>query len=512
MQFLYCILTMADILHLLDTISRFIWGPWLLIPLLLGVGIFLTLRLGGLQFLKLGVALRLGLIERHDKDSSGDISHYQALTTALAATVGIGNIVGVATAIGIGGPGALFWMWLTGLLGMVTKYAEGFLAVRFRGTDEAGEKSGGPQYYLERGIPGQLGKLLGVTFAIFATIAAFGIGNLTQANAIASNVQHVWGVPEWLTGLVMSVVALVVLVGGVKSIGRVTATLVPLMILFYIAAALWVILVHAAALPQAFIDIFSQAFTGTSAVGGFSGSALMMAIQFGVARGLFSNESGLGSAPIAAAAARTSHPVRQGLVSMTQTFIDTLIVVSFTGLAIIVTGAWQEIDPATGGQISAALMTSVAFSHALPGQLGPWIVTASVILFAFSTILGWCYYGDRCVERLCGRRGVMPYRIIFSLMAFVGATTALNLVWAFSDIMNGLMALPNLLGILLLSGLIHRETRHYLKHDPELRASRQEIEAFMHDQPGWQSWKAGDEIGSSRHGVMGGTKAVRNAT
>lgn len=497
---------MDALLEVLEAISGFIWGPGLLIPLLLGVGLFLTLRLGGLQFLKLGVALRLGLLERHDKDSSGDISHYQALTTALAATVGIGNIVGVASAIGIGGPGALFWMWVTGLVGMATKYAEGFLAVRFRGTDAVGEKSGGPQYYLERGIPGPLGKWLGLSFAVFATVAAFGIGNLTQANAIASNVQSVWGLPEWLSGLIMCVVALVVLVGGVKSIGRVTAALVPVMILLYITAALWVLVVHAAALPQALIDIFSQAFTGTSAVGGFTGSAIMMAIQFGVARGLFSNESGLGSAPIAAAAARTAHPVRQGLVSMTQTFIDTLIVVSFTGLAIIVTGAWQEIDPATGVQVSAALMTSVAFSHALPGQLGPWIVTISVILFAFSTILGWCYYGDRCVERLFGRRGVMPYRIVFSLMAFVGATTTLKLVWTFSDIMNGLMALPNLLGILLLSGLIYRETRHYLKHDPELRASKDQIEAFMKDQPGWRDWQAGAELGSSRRGVAGGRR------
>ncbi len=485
-------------LELLDQFDGFLWGPYMLIPLLLGTGIFLTIRLGGLQFLKLWPALKLGIIKRHDADSEGDISQYQALTTALAATVGIGNIVGVATAISIGGPGALFWMWVTGLVGMVTKYAEGFLAVRFRGTDEKGEKSGGPQYYLQRGIKGNLGKALGISFAVFATIAAFGIGNLTQTNAIAGNVADLWGVPEWLTGVVMAVLALIVLVGGVKSIGRVTAALVPIMILLYCGAATWVLISHAAALPAAIAQVFADAFTGTSAVGGFAGSAFIAAMRFGVARGLFSNESGMGSAPIAAAAAQTSHPVRQGLVSMTQTFIDTLIVVSFTGLCIIVTGAWYEVDPETGKQVSAALMTGRAFAHALPGQIGPTIVTIGVILFAFSTILGWCYYGDRCVERLFGHRFVLPYRIVFSLMAFVGATQALEAVWIFADIMNGLMALPNLIGLLLLSGLIYRETRHYLKHDPHLQASKAEIEGFMQGQAGWEDWKAGDAVGSSR--------------
>lgn len=485
-------------MQFLDQFDSLLWGPYVLIPLLLGTGIFLSFRLGGLQFIRLWPALRLGLLTRKDHGSEGDISQYQALTTALAATVGIGNIVGVATAIKIGGPGALFWMWVTGLVGMVTKYSEGFLAVRFRGTDETGEKSGGPQYYLQRGIKGPLGKTLGISFAIFATIAAFGIGNLTQSNAIAGNVMNLWQIPEWITGVTITVLALVVLVGGVKSIGNVTAAFVPIMIVFYCGAATWVLITHVNALPAAFVQIFHDAFTGTSAVGGFAGSAFIAAMRFGVARGLFSNESGLGSAPIAAAAAQTSHPVRQGLVSMTQTFIDTLIVVSFTGLCIIVTGAWHQIDPATGEQFSAALMTGQAFSAALPGQWGHIIVTIGVILFAFSTILGWCYYGDRCVERLVGHRFVRPYRILFSLMAFVGATTALEPLWTFADIMNGLMALPNLLGILLLSGLIFRETRHYLKHDPQLRANKEEIEAFMKGQPGWEEWKAGDEVGTSR--------------
>ncbi|QUL78881.1 MULTISPECIES: sodium:alanine symporter family protein [unclassified Brevibacterium] len=489
---------MDAVAEFFDTISGFVWGPFLLIPLLLGTGLYLTIRLGGLQFTKLLPALSLGLLKRKDAGSEGDISQFQALTTALAATVGTGNIVGVATAIGVGGPGALFWMWMTGLLGMVTKYAEGFLAVRFRRTDEAGEKSGGPQFYLEHGIKGPLGKVLGLMFAIFAVLACFGIGNMTQGNSIAANVESSWSIPAWITGAVLTVLTLVVLIGGIKSIGRVTAGLVPIMIVFYVLGAIYILIANLDVLPSAFAQIFTEAFTGTSAVGGFAGSAIIVVVQMGVARGLFSNESGLGSAPIAAAAAQTTHPVRQGLVSMTQTFIDTIIVVSFTGLTIIATGTWNEVDPATGEQISAALMTGEAFSHGLPGEWGHWVVTIGIVLFAFSTLLGWSYYGDRNVERLVGRRGVLPFRIIFSLVVFIGCTTELEPIWNFSDVMNGLMALPNLLGILILSGLIARETKHYLKHDPHLRADKDTIESFMIDQPGWSEWKAGDEVGSSR--------------
>ncbi|WP_417220787.1 alanine/glycine:cation symporter family protein [Arthrobacter sp.] len=483
----------------LSDIGSIVWGPYMLIPLLLGTGLYLTIRLGGLQFLKLGAALRLGILKRKDVGAEGDISQFQALTTALAATVGTGNIVGVATAIGIGGPGALFWMWMTGLLGMVTKYSEAYLAVRFRGTDAAGEKSGGPQYYLERGIKGPLGKILGLMFAIFAVLACFGIGNMTQGNSIASNVESSWGVAPWVTGLVLTVLAMVVLVGGIKSIGAVTAGLVPVMIVFYVLGALYILLVNIGQLPEALGLIFSDAFTGTSAIGGFAGSAIIIAVQFGVARGLFSNESGLGSAPIAAAAAQTTHPVRQGLVSMTQTFIDTIIVVSFTGLVIVTTGAWKEVDPETGEQISAALMTGEAFTHGLPGEWGHWIVTIGLVLFAFSTILGWSYYGERNMERLFGRRTVMPFRVVFSLVVFIGCTVELGVVWAFSDVMNGMMALPNLVGLLVLSGLIARETRHYLKHDPKLEATKEEIEAFMADRPGWEEWKSGDVVGSSHN-------------
>ena len=473
----------------LENISSWIWGPWVLIPLLLGTGLYLTIRLGGLQFLRLGAALRLGLFTRKDPGSDGDISQFQALTTALAATVGTGNIVGVATAIGIGGPGALFWMWVTGLLGMASKYSEAFLGVRFRTTDAAGEKSGGPQYYLERGIPGGFGKFLAIFFAIAAVIACFGIGNMTQGNSISANLENSFNVPTWVTGIVLTVFALLVLVGGIKSIGRVTAGLVPVMIIFYVLGAIYILIANIGGVPAAFAQIFTEAFTGTSAIGGFAGSAIIIAVQMGVARGIFSNESGMGSAAIAAAAAKTSHPVRQGLVSMTQTFIDTIIVVTCTGLVIITTGVWNMTDPETGEQISAALMTGEAFSHGLPGEWGHYIVTIGLVLFAGSTILGWSYYGERSIERLLGRKAVMPFRILFSLVVFIGCTVQLGVVWAFSDVMNGLMALPNLIGLLILSGLVARETKKYLDNDPKLRATPDEVNAFMAGDQAFEEWK-----------------------
>jgi len=494
---------MTELIDILDQISGFVWGPFFLIPLLLGAGLYLTIRLGGLQFHKLGAALRLGILKRKDPGSKGDISQYQALTTALAATIGTGNIVGVATAIGIGGPGALFWMWVTGLVGMASKYAEAYLGVRFRGTDAAGEKSGGPQFYLERGIKGWFGKTLGLMFAIFAVIACFGIGNMTQGNAIAANVESSWNVPMWITGLILTILVMVVLIGGIKSIGRVTAALVPFMVVFYVLGAIYVLLANFNALPAALGTIFTDAFTGTSAAGGFVGSAIIIVIQYGVARGMFSNESGLGSAAIAAAAAQTSHPVRQGLVSMTQTFIDTIIVVSFTGLVIITTGTWSQADPVTGEQIPASLMTGEAFSSGLPGEWGHWVVTIGLVLFAFSTMLGWSYYGERNIERLFGRRLVVPFRVVFSLVIFVGATAELEVVWLFSDIFNGLMALPNLIGLIVLSGFVARETKFYLKHDPKLEANAEQIEAFMDGRPGWDEWKSGDVIGSSQNYGVG---------
>ena len=463
----------------LGEISAVVWGPFLLIPLLLGTGAYLTIRLGGLQFTKLIAALRLAFFERKDAGAKGgDISQFQALTTALAATVGTGNIVGVATAIAVGGPGALFWMWVTALLGMASKYSEAFLGVRFRSKDAKGEVSGGPQYYLQRGIRGGFGKFLALFFAIAAVIASFGIGNMTQGNSIATNVEGSFGVPVWITGAVLAVMTLLVLVGGIKSIGRVTSALVPVMILFYVLGALYILVVNVVDIPEAFGLIFTSAFTGHAAAGGFLGSTLILAVQMGVARGIFSNESGMGSAAIAAAAANTTHPVRQGLVSMTQTFIDTIIVVSCTGLVIITTGVWDQ------GEETAGVMTNLAFGHGLPGEYGGMIVTVGLVLFAYSTILGWAYYGERNVERLFGRRGVMPYRVFFSVVVFIGATVPLSLVWTFSDLANGLMALPNLVGLLILSGLIARETRHYLRNDPQLRADKAQVDAFMEGRPG----------------------------
>jgi alanine or glycine:cation symporter, AGCS family len=411
-----------------------------------------TLR--ALQFHKLGYALWLALVRRAESGAEGDISHYQALSVALAATVGVGNIAGVATAIALGGPGALLWIWATGLVGMATKYSEAFLGVRFRRTDAAGEQSGGPQVYLSAGIRGPLGAVLAVSFAVAAAVAAFGIGNMVQSNTVAASLRAEFGIEPAASGAVLALGAGAVILGGIRSIGRFTALFVPLMVLAYVLGAAWVIAAHIEALPQALAMVFRDAFTGTAATGGFAGAGVAAAIRFGVARGIFSNESGLGTGGIAAASAQTSSPVRQALVSMTQTFIDTLVVVSFTGLAIIVTGAW------TSGETGAAL-TRLAFEKGLPGQWGGIVVTLSVAFFAFSTLLGWSYYGERNMDRLFGRAAVVPYRLAFVLVIFAGAVQELELVWTLADIMNGLMALPNLAGLLLLSGLVVRETREF---------------------------------------------------
>ena len=452
--------------EVLSSINEFLWGRWLLIVLLLGTGIVLTVRLRGLQLRKLGPALRFALFQRDgggEADSAaGDISHYQALTTALAATVGVGNIVGVATAIHLGGPGALFWMWVSALFGMAAKYSESFLAVRFRTTDARGQQSGGPQYYLRHAIPGWPGKFLSIFFACAAVLASFGIGCMTQSNAVAAQLQRSFGLAPWVVGLVLALTVGAVLLGGIKAIGKVTAGFVPMMIVFYVTGCLYILLANASGILPALGEVFTGAFTGSGAVGGFVGSTFVMALQYGAARGLFSNESGMGSAAIAAAAARTHHPARQGLVSMTQTFIDTIIVVSCTGLVILSTGTWKtSSDPGT--------MTGDAFSHGLPGNWGHYIVSIAIVFLASSTILGWAYYGERCVVRLVGVRGIMAYRAVFTAVVFVGTVTELTDVWTFSDIANGLMIIPNLLGLLILSGLIARETKAYLEQDPYLR-------------------------------------------
>ena len=447
----------------LDQISAFVWGPFLLIPLLLLTGLYLTVRLGGLQFRVLGHALWLALVRRKEATScTGDVSHYQALATALAATIGVGNIAGVATAIGIGGPGALFWMWITGLVGMATKYSEGLLGVKYRQVDAKGEQSGGPMYYLTNGVGGRWGKALGVAFALFGAIAAFGIGNMVQANTAAGQLEATWDISPTWSGLVLAVCAAAVILGGIKSIARFAAGVVPLMCVLFILANLLVLVVFAERLPAALAMVFTDAFSGTSAAGGFAGSAVILAVQMGVARGIFSNESGLGTGAIAAASAITDQPVRQAMVSMTQTFIDTLIMVTLTALTIIVTGAWMQEG------LAGAPMTAWAVEQAVGGGWGNVMVALGVLVFSFTTLLGWCYYGERCIEMLVGRRGVLPYRIAFSLVVYVGAVLSLEMVWTFSDIANGLMALPNLIGLLLLSGVVANETRKYFAN-PEWR-------------------------------------------
>ena len=431
------------------------------IPLLLLTGLFLTIRLRGIQFTKLWSSLYYALIVRREKGAEGDISHFQALMTALAATVGTGNIVGVATAIATGGPGALFWMWMTGLVGMATKFSEALLSVKYRVIDERGEQSGGPMYYLANGIKtAWLGRSLGFMFALFATVASFGIGNMVQSNSVADALQVSFGSEKWVTGLILAIAAGLVILGGIKSIGRFTGLFVPFMIAAYMLGSGIILVKFAGEIPGALALIFDSAFSGTAAVGGFAGAAVRQAIRFGVARGIFSNESGLGSAGIAAAAAQTREPVRQALVSMTQTFIDTIVVCSFTGLAILVTGVWQQ-------GLNGAPLTAAAFSQGLPGEWGGYIVTISLAMFAFSTMLGWSYYGEKSIEYLLGEKAIVPYRVVFICAIFFGAIRSLDFVWSVSDVMNGLMALPNLVGLLLLSGVVARETRAYFKRTGE---------------------------------------------
>jgi AGCS family alanine or glycine:cation symporter len=439
--------------EIIRQISNFVWGLPLLI-LLVGTGIWLTIILRGLQFRKLWHALYLGLIKRkEDTDQPGDITHFQALMTALSATVGTGNIAGVATAVAAGGPGALFWMWVTGLFGMATKYAEAVLAVKYRVTDEEGTMSGGPMYYISRGLGW---KWLGTLFAIFAAVAAFGIGNMVQSNSVADVLQSSFKIPHSITGIILMLATALVIIGGIKSIGRVTGILVPVMILFYMGGGMMILLLHYDQIPSAFGLIFHYAFSPTAAMGGFLGATLQQTIRMGVARGVFSNESGLGSAPIAAAAAQTKHPVTQALVSMTQTFIDTIVVCSITGLILIVTGTWSVGE-------TGATLTSIAFQKGLPGQWGHFIVAIGLILFAYSTILGWSYYGEKSIEYLFGVKSIKPYRYLFVIFVGIGAISKLELVWNLADIFNGLMAFPNLVGLLGLSSVIVKTTNEYFK-------------------------------------------------
>ncbi|WP_208591503.1 alanine/glycine:cation symporter family protein [Gracilibacillus suaedae] len=437
--------------EILGEIGGWVWGPPLLI-LLVGTGLYLTFRLVFLQFKLLPYALKLSFSKNQDKSSKGDISHYQALTTAMAATIGTGNIAGVATAVVAGGPGAVFWMWITALVGMATKYAEALLAVRFRVENENGEMSGGPMYYLERGLKNKpIGKFLGVLFAIFASIAAFGIGNMVQSNTAASSLEESFSISPFITGIVFTVLAALVIIGGIKSIGKVTAFFVPVMGAFYILGGLILIVLNFDLVPGAISFIFEDAFTGSAVGGGILGTV----IRYGVARGVFSNEAGLGSAPIAAAAARTDYPARQALVSMTQVFFDTIIVCSITGITIVMAGQWDA-------GLDGSALTSASFSQFL-GTSGSYIVTFGILFFTFSTILGWSYYGEKSIYYLMGAKGVRVYRYIFIAFVFIGAVVSLDVVFNFSDVMNGLMAFPNLIGLLALSGIVVAETNKFLK-------------------------------------------------
>jgi AGCS family alanine or glycine:cation symporter len=448
----------GGLLERVTAVRDAVWGVPLIL-LLVGTGVYLTLLLRGLQFRKLSHALHLALFQRTEEGAEGDISHFQALMTALAATVGTGNIVGVATAISAGGPGALFWMWVTGLVGMATKYSEAVLGVRFRETDSRGEKCGGPMYYLENGIRwGSLGRVLAVSFALFATVAAFGIGNGVQSNSVAEAVSNATGFSRLSVGLVTAFLVGVVILGGVRSIGRFTGVFVPTMILLYMAAAGLILILNRDRVPDAFRLVFENAFGGRAVAGGAVGYTLGQAIRNGVSRGVFSNESGLGTGAIAAAAAQTREPVRQALISMTQTFIDTLVVCTFTGIAILSTGVWE-----TG--LDGASLTQQAFSAGLPGEWGQNLVALCLSFFAFSTILGWSYYGERNLQYLVGSKAIVPYRLLFVAVTAVAAVVELDVVWRISDVMNGLMALPNLIGLLLLSGLVFRETRSYFSRN-----------------------------------------------
>lgn len=441
-------------------INSFVWGPWMLV-FLVGTGVFLSIRLGFLQFFQLGNALRFTLFKRRGPSESGDISHFGALMTALAATIGIGNIVGVATAVILGGPGAVFWMWITAIFGMATKYGEAVLAIRYRITDKSGNMAGGPMYFLERGL--NL-KWLAVLFAIFGVMASFGIGNMSQSNSVANSIFDTFGVNQWMSGIVLAILTAVVVLGGVRSIAAASSFIVPFMGIAYVGVGLFIIVTNVSLVPEAFKTIFSSAFSLQAGFGGLIGAT----IRYGVARGVFSNEAGLGSAPIAAAAAYTDHPCRQALVSMTGTFLDTIIVCSVNGIILVMAGMYVGADPS-----QAASLTSQSFSKFIP-SVGNVVVNVSIIFFAYSTILGWSYYGERCLYYLTESKvASFVYRLIFSVFVLVGATVKLGLVWDISDTFNGAMAIPNLIGLVGLSGIIVQQTKDFKVRflDPE-RAAR----------------------------------------
>lgn len=432
----------------LGELNALVWGKPMLV-LIFGTGIFLMIGLRFMPLLSLGKGFRLLWQGRTAKDKEGEISPFNALMTSLSATIGTGNITGVATAIFIGGPGALFWMWVTALIGMATKYAEAVCAVHYREVDEKGSYLGGPMYYIKNGL-GKKWLWLGFLFALFGALASFGIGNTVQANSVAHALQAQFAIPHWITAVVLLALTAAVVLGGIKRIAQVAGKLVPIMALAYLTAGLVVLFMHFSQIPDALVLIVNSAFSPVAATGGFAGATIMLAVQWGVARGIFSNEAGLGSAPIAHAAAKTNNPVRQGMIAMLGTFIDTIIVCSVTGLAIILTGVWT-----TG--VKGAALTIAAFDQAMP-EAGGVVVSIAQAVFAFTTILGWSVYGERCVEYLFGIRSVLIFRVLWIIAVPIGAMGELSFIWLLADTLNALMALPNLIALLLLSPVIFKLT------------------------------------------------------
>ena len=445
---------MEALTSILNTLSSFIWGKFTLV-LILGVGIYLTL---GLKFIpwRKTIPYAFSLLFKGKKSSGdGEISPFQALMTAMSATIGTGNIAGVATAIFIGGPGAIFWMWITALVGMATKYGEAVLAVKYRETDALGKHVGGPMYYIKNGLGAQWG-WLAFLFALFGTVAAFGIGNMVQSNSVADALHTNFSVDHKVTGIIIAVLAGLVILGGIKRIGAVAGKLVPIMAIAYIVGSLIIIISNIDEVPSAIALIVDSAFNGSAAAGGFAGAGIMIAIQMGVARGIFSNEAGLGSAPIAHAAAQTDSPVRQGMIGMLGTFIDTIIVCTMTALVIIISGAW------TSGETGASLST-LAYGDSI--AYGEYVITFGLVVFAFTTILGWSYYGERCAEYIFGERIILPYRVLWIVAVFIGAFQKVNLIWILADVMNGFMAIPNLIALALLSPVIFKITKDYFSKE-----------------------------------------------
>ncbi|MCB2126483.1 MAG: sodium:alanine symporter family protein [Rhodobacteraceae bacterium] len=443
---------METINSFFNWLNGIVWGVPMIV-LILGTGLYLQVRLGFMPLFKIIYGFRMIWKSRTPgATAEGEITPYAALMTALSATIGTGNIAGVATAIAVGGPGALFWMWVTAFVGMATKYAEVVVAVKYREVDDRGEHAGGPMYAIRNGL-GRHWHWLGTAFALFGGFAGFGIGNMVQANGIASAMENAFGLSTWITGAILTVLTGLVVLGGIKRIGAVAERVVPTMAIFYMVCVVVVLVMFAGEIPAAFATIFSDAFTGTAATGGFLGATIIMAIQRGVARGIFSNEAGLGTAGIAQAAGSTSNPVFSGVIGMMGTFIDTIIVCTLTGLAIMVTGVWSSGE-------TGAVLTSTAFEAAMPG-IGSYLLAISLALFAFTTILGWAYYSEKCWEFLVGTISEKPFRILWTIAVFFGATLSLDFAWLVADTLNALMAIPNLISLLLLSPIVIKLTRDY---------------------------------------------------